>query len=149
MARGNNPGRDFDDQFNSSKRRAAPKVAKGEGHWADDKKIRDLNSGGGGVPSGGGCMIAMITLIALAVALLTGCGPESDMAKCDREFKKYLVAAIQAENAQEAQALNNTKTPAACQRLSDDERDRILVNNAEMLGMVRAHEAELSSQFTG
>ena len=40
MARGNNPGKDFDDQFHQSKRRAQPKKDAGSSHWADDAAMR-------------------------------------------------------------------------------------------------------------
>jgi len=41
MARGKNPGDDFDNQYNQSRRRAEPKKQAGQSHWADDKAIRD------------------------------------------------------------------------------------------------------------
>lgn len=44
MARGNDRGRDFDDQWNESRRRGQEKAARGESHWADDKKIRDMRA---------------------------------------------------------------------------------------------------------
>ena len=46
MARGNNPGKDFDDQYNASRREGQRKAARGEGAWADDKYLRDLRNGG-------------------------------------------------------------------------------------------------------
>lgn len=41
MARGKNPGDDFDRQFGQSYNRAQGKAARGESHWSDDKVIRD------------------------------------------------------------------------------------------------------------
>lgn len=50
MARGNDPGRDFDRQFGQNKARGDAKAARGEGPWAQDKYLRD----GAGTGSGGG-----------------------------------------------------------------------------------------------
>ena len=41
MARGNDPGKDFDDQYRRSKFRGDENARLGRGAWADDKKIRD------------------------------------------------------------------------------------------------------------
>lgn len=40
MARGSDPGRDFDDQWYASKRRAQYKASRGEGVWADDAALK-------------------------------------------------------------------------------------------------------------
>lgn len=60
MARGKNPGDDFDNQYNANRRKGQERAARGEGPWANDKYLRDLRSGGAGpaVPpqgSNGGC----------------------------------------------------------------------------------------------
>jgi hypothetical protein len=61
MARGNNPGKDFDDQYHASRREGQRKAARGEGAWADDKYLRDMraggedNSGSGGNKDNSGC----------------------------------------------------------------------------------------------
>ena len=39
MARGNDPGKDFDDQWNDSFREAQKKAQRGEGPWAEDKYL--------------------------------------------------------------------------------------------------------------
>lgn len=61
MARGNDPGKDFDDQYNRSRREGQRKAARGEGPWADDKYLSDARkeseryrSGGEGDSGGGG-----------------------------------------------------------------------------------------------
>lgn len=43
MARGNDPGRDFDQQFERNRRRGQERAARGEGAWADDKYLRKIN----------------------------------------------------------------------------------------------------------
>lgn len=48
MARGNDPGKDFDDQYNASRRRGQGKAARGESHWAQDKYLEGLRSQPGG-----------------------------------------------------------------------------------------------------
>lgn len=40
MARGKDPGNDFDDQWYASRRRAEYKKSRGEGVWADDAKLK-------------------------------------------------------------------------------------------------------------
>lgn len=40
MTRGNDPGRDFDDQWHASRRAGERKAAKGEGVWAEDKYLK-------------------------------------------------------------------------------------------------------------
>lgn len=67
MARGSDPGKDFDNQFSKNEARGKEKAARGEGPWAQDKYLRDLNSGSsGGNAAGGGCLILM-SLLVLAV----------------------------------------------------------------------------------
>lgn len=36
------PGKDFDDQYNESRRRGEAKAARGEGPWSTDKALNDL-----------------------------------------------------------------------------------------------------------
>lgn len=68
MARGNDPGKDFDAQFNRNEARGKAKAERGEGPWAQDKYLRDLNSGSsGGSSAGGGCLLVMLSLLVLAV----------------------------------------------------------------------------------
>jgi hypothetical protein len=43
MARGNDPGRDFDDQWHASKRAGEERAARGEGPWAEDKYLDRVN----------------------------------------------------------------------------------------------------------
>lgn len=54
MVRGNDPGRDFDRQFEQNRRAGQARAARGEGPWADDKYLRDLRAGGEGPGGGGG-----------------------------------------------------------------------------------------------
>lgn len=44
MARGSDPGRDFNDQWNESRRRGQEKAARGEGAWAEDKYLERINA---------------------------------------------------------------------------------------------------------
>lgn len=44
MARGNDPGKDFDDQYYSSKRRGQEKARRGESHWAEDKYLERMKN---------------------------------------------------------------------------------------------------------
>lgn len=44
MARGNDPGRDFDNQWNESRRRGVARAAAGEGPWRDDKYLERENT---------------------------------------------------------------------------------------------------------
>lgn len=44
MARGNDPGKDFDDQYYSSKRRGQEKARRGESHWAQDKYLERMKN---------------------------------------------------------------------------------------------------------
>lgn len=44
MARGKNPGDDFDRQFDKSRRAGERKAARGEGPWADDAYLRRINN---------------------------------------------------------------------------------------------------------
>jgi hypothetical protein len=53
MARGNDLGRDFDDQYNHSKRLGQARAARGEGPWAADKALADLRSTTGHTPQPG------------------------------------------------------------------------------------------------
>lgn len=43
MARGNDPGKDFDNQWDSSKRGGQEKASRGESHWAQDKYLERNN----------------------------------------------------------------------------------------------------------
>jgi hypothetical protein len=51
MARGSNPGDDFDNQWNESRRRGQEKAARGESHWADDKYLERNNERLGSGPA--------------------------------------------------------------------------------------------------
>lgn len=44
MARGNDPGKDFDDQWHASKRRGEYKASRGEGAWRNDKYLERLDA---------------------------------------------------------------------------------------------------------
>ena len=44
MARGNNPGKDFDDQWNDSARRGQERARRGEGPWEADKYLERINA---------------------------------------------------------------------------------------------------------
>jgi hypothetical protein len=78
MARGNDPGKDFDDQWKSSRRRGQEKAARGESHWADDAYLRRNNErlGSGPAHHGGGSkscadktVLLLATLSGIAWAL--------------------------------------------------------------------------------
>lgn len=43
MARGSDPGKDFDDQYHDSRRRGQEKARRGESHWAQDKYLERNN----------------------------------------------------------------------------------------------------------
>lgn len=149
MARGNGPGKDFDDQFNQSKRRAAPKVERGEGPWSQDKYLRDMNSGSSTPPSSGGCLMLFGLLLALglAIAALTGCAAQSDYDQCNQAFQKHLTAVLNAESAQEVQRLGAKPVPAACERLDENDRDRLVVENSDLMNASIAHQVALESEF--
>jgi hypothetical protein len=51
MARGNNPGKDFDDQWNDSRRRGQEKARRGESHWSQDKYLERNNERLGSGPA--------------------------------------------------------------------------------------------------
>lgn len=70
MARRNDPGKDFDDQWYASKRRGEYKASRGEGPWADDAYLRRNNErlGSGPAHHGGGsesCGKATVLLLSL------------------------------------------------------------------------------------
>lgn len=44
MARGSDPGKDFDKQWNDSRRTGQGKASRGESHWAEDKYLERLNA---------------------------------------------------------------------------------------------------------
>lgn len=79
MARLPGPGRDFDDQWNASRREGEKKAARGEGPWAHDKAMERLSSTGhtpqpqeGGrhaKPNSDSCLIPLGLLGGLAWAL--------------------------------------------------------------------------------
>lgn len=46
MARGSDPGRDFDDQYNQSRRAGQERAARNEGPWAGDKYLKRVNDSG-------------------------------------------------------------------------------------------------------
>lgn len=64
MARGKNPGDDFDAQFNESRRRGQEKARRGESHWAQDKYLRDLGSGPAPQPQNKSCAEKTVILAA-------------------------------------------------------------------------------------
>lgn len=51
MARGKDPGKDFDDQYHNSRREAEKKAARGESHWAWDKSLERNNERLGSGPT--------------------------------------------------------------------------------------------------
>lgn len=51
MARGSNPGKDFDDQWNESRRRGQDKASRGESYWAQDKYLERNNERLGSGPA--------------------------------------------------------------------------------------------------
>jgi hypothetical protein len=73
MGRGNDPGKDFDDQYYTSRREGRGKAARGEGPWADDKYLarindqarRDRNSGGRHRAESEGCADKAVVLLGL------------------------------------------------------------------------------------
>lgn len=74
MARGNDPGRDFDRQIRASENRAAGKKARGEGPWALDKKLADNNNRGGGGSANGSdnCLVSGIALLSALLGTAYG-----------------------------------------------------------------------------
>lgn len=60
-SRSSGPGRDFDDQYNSSRRAGQEKASRGEGPWSTDKALNDLRresfqqsmDASGSAPTGG------------------------------------------------------------------------------------------------
>lgn len=52
MARGKDPGDDFDAQYNESRRRGQEKARRGESHWADDKYLERNNERLSSAPAG-------------------------------------------------------------------------------------------------
>ena len=76
MARLSGPGRDFDDQYNESRRQGEAKAARGESHWAADaalKKIRITEqpdqSGPKHAKSSDSCIVALASLGGLGWAI--------------------------------------------------------------------------------
>lgn len=69
MGRGNDPGKDFDNQYNRNRARGQDRASRGESYWADDKKIEGLGSPGGpsGAGGGGGCALIGTLLVGLGV----------------------------------------------------------------------------------
>ncbi len=67
--RGNDPGKDFDDQWDASKRVGDYKRARGEGAWAQDKYLERLNKQLSGPPAHHakkeGCADKSVILLAL------------------------------------------------------------------------------------
>lgn len=67
MARGKDLGKDFDDQFDHFQKRAQGKRDRGEGYWADDKKMRDagkMREPSGNEESCGKATVIMLGLLA-------------------------------------------------------------------------------------
>jgi hypothetical protein len=72
MARGNDPGKDFDDQYYGSKRAAEYKRSRGQGVWAQDKYQERLKSRADEGQAHHGkdtCLVALAALGGLAWAL--------------------------------------------------------------------------------
>lgn len=44
MARGSDPGKDFDQQWDKSRKAGQEKAARGESHWATDKYLERINA---------------------------------------------------------------------------------------------------------
>jgi hypothetical protein len=75
MTRGNDPGKDFNDQFNESFRRGREKADRGEGPWAEDKYLERVNRRLSGPPANhrkgsGGCALAFLGGFILTAALV-------------------------------------------------------------------------------
>jgi hypothetical protein len=75
VARGNGPGKDFDDQWNESRRRAQEKARRGESHWAHDKYLERESERLGSSPAGHrgepkGCADKTVMLLALIAGAL-------------------------------------------------------------------------------
>lgn len=51
MARGGDRGKDFNDQWNDSRRRGQEKARRGESHWAEDKYLERNNKRLGSGPA--------------------------------------------------------------------------------------------------
>lgn len=69
MARGNDPGKDFDDQYNQSRRKGQEKAARGESHWSQDKYLERLNNQSAGpahhAGESKGCSDKTVSILAL------------------------------------------------------------------------------------
>lgn len=63
MARGGDPGKDFDDQWYGSKRRAEYKRDRGEGIWASDKKIERAGQPRPSHHGGSSCAVILISFL--------------------------------------------------------------------------------------
>lgn len=72
MARGNDPGRDFDDQFHNSRRRGQDKASRGESHWAQDKYLERNNERLGSGPAHHGKRESCADKSVMLLALLGG-----------------------------------------------------------------------------
>lgn len=74
--RGNDPGKDFDDQHDSSSRRARARKARGEGAWYYDKKLEQperepvvrRRKHAAPIPSSDNCVVVAASLGGLAWA---------------------------------------------------------------------------------
>lgn len=72
MARGNDPGRDFDRQFGESRRRGQDKAARGESHWAQDKyleRMKNQSTSGPAHHAKDSCVVGLALLGGIAWAL--------------------------------------------------------------------------------
>lgn len=68
MARGSDPGKDFDSQFNRNKARGDAKAQRGESHWSQDKYIQGgcgTNESPGGGQDNSGCGDKTVILLAI------------------------------------------------------------------------------------
>lgn len=75
MARGKNPGDDFDAQYNANRRKGQDKASRGEGPWYDDKYRSDLNNrlgAGGQPPEQKSCGEKTVVLLAMLSGVIWG-----------------------------------------------------------------------------
>lgn len=79
MARGKNPGDDFDRQWNASNAAGRRKAARGEGPWADDAYLRRIGNerqadrqAAAGRDNDSGCGKSALALLALLGGLAYG-----------------------------------------------------------------------------
>ena len=74
MARGNDPGKDFNDQWKESRRKGQEKAARGESHWAQDKYLERINRQAQGPAHHGGSSESCGKATVILLSLLGGIG---------------------------------------------------------------------------